>query len=540
MLRTSFHWEELDKPVQVVHRHATIPVTEEDWRDLEPQEQQRRLRQYRRANRTRGFDLKQAPLLRIAFFQLTDDDYYFIWSRHHILLDGWSGPLLSREMMSFYQAFRQDRDLDLPPPRPYRDYIAWLQRQDIGKAELFWRNYLKGFSTPTPIPLDRLAGAYPAHLGQSQSQKLDLSPELSAQLRDLARGGRFTLSILVQAAYALLLGRYAGQDDVVIGTAFSGRPPDLPGAESIIGLFVNALPLRFRIAPDREVLDWLVELQARHAELTQFDYTPLAQVQRWSEVSAGTRLCNIAYVFENYPHETSEGKDRSAGSDSKRKNSSQRGKPGARTDSSTGNQNAAATFSELSESHSPMTLYVHLLPDEHLSLSLVHSSERLHNDDAGRILEQIQAILSRFVENPTQRIAQVSLLPPGERERIVRDWNATVADYPVHSCMQQIFEEQVARTPQAKAVAFAGEQLRYRELNARANQLAHHLRDWELGRKFESDCAWSDPSMPSSVWSGFSKPAAFTSLSTPPIRPSAWRSCSKMPASKCCSPASRC
>src|SRR5262249_11052657 len=164
-----------------------------------------------------------------------------------ILLDGWSGPLLSNDLFAFYQAASSGRDFDPPPARPYRDYIDWLQRQDLAAAEAFWRGRLEGFSAPTPLPLGRLPGRAAPSASAAEAQTLRLDAGLTEALRELCRRERLTLSTLVQGVWALLLGLNSGQDDVVFGTTVSGRSADLPGVESMVGLFINTLPTRVRL-----------------------------------------------------------------------------------------------------------------------------------------------------------------------------------------------------------------------------------------------------------------------------------------------------
>src|SRR5262249_472498 len=148
-------------PLQVVYRRVQLPWEEQDWRGVSPTGQEERLRAYLQADRERGFELSQAPLLRLALFRLPEDTYQLAWSHHHLLLDGWSLPILFKEVLALYQALRTGQDLQLPQGRPYRDYIAWLQQQDLGPAEGYWRQTLRGFEAPTPLGVDRAHASGP-------------------------------------------------------------------------------------------------------------------------------------------------------------------------------------------------------------------------------------------------------------------------------------------------------------------------------------------------------------------------------------------
>src|SRR5919106_6161216 len=153
ILRTGFYWEEVSEPLQVVYRQAELAWVEEDWRGLSLGEQQARLQAFLQADRARGFELEQAPLMRCALLRVGQAQYYFIWSHHHLLLDGWSLPLVLKEVSTYYETYCGGRELHLAPPRPYRDYIAWLQRQDLSRAEGYWRAGVRGGKGPAPLPI---------------------------------------------------------------------------------------------------------------------------------------------------------------------------------------------------------------------------------------------------------------------------------------------------------------------------------------------------------------------------------------------------
>ena len=228
-LRTLFVWEGQEKPLQVVRRRVMLPWEELDWRGLSADEQSAKLAAFLQADRQRGFDLAQAPLMRLALIRLEESHYELIWSHHHLLMDGWSSFLILKDVRAIYQALSEGRDYRLEPLRPYRDYINWLQRQDLSKAEGFWRTALKGFAVPTP-----LLGS-PADVGHEDrdSATADLqgnsSPSLMAALRSFARRHDLTLSTIIHGAWAMLLSRYSGEGDVVFGSTVSGRPAELAG-----------------------------------------------------------------------------------------------------------------------------------------------------------------------------------------------------------------------------------------------------------------------------------------------------------------------
>lgn len=304
-LRTFFIWEGLKQPVQVVQKQLELTWDDLDWRALSPEVHDEQLTAYLVKEQTRGFDLSRAPLMRLALIRMSDDEYRFVWTYHHILLDGWSGTLVSRDIAATYRALSQGEDLQLSNPRPYRDYIKWLQQQGLARAEKYWRATLKGFTAATPlIPKNVPAPTQNLQQRAYYDCPIRLSTEETTRLRDAARQNRLTLNTLVQGAWALVLSRYSKQSDVVFGVTVSGRPPELKGVEEMVGVFINTLPVRVKITSEVTVAAWLSQLQKEQLETRQYEYSPLRRVQAWSEVPRGSQLFQSIVVFENFPTTT--------------------------------------------------------------------------------------------------------------------------------------------------------------------------------------------------------------------------------------------
>lgn len=299
VLRTAFYWEELEKPLQVVSQLLELPWIEEDWQGLTAACQDEKLSAFLQSDQLQGFNLNQPPLMRCALLQVQADAYYFVWSHHHLLIDGWCNALILKEVFTLYQAICQGKSLFLPPPRPYRDYIVWLQQQDTAAAKKFWQRSLKDFTAPTPLIFD-----YPVASEQSGAygkQLFQLPTTVMTALQTLAQKHHLTLNIIVQGAWAILLGRYSGESDIVFGCTVSGRPSDLAGVESIVGLFINTLPVRVQLPTNGEFLPWLQQLQTQQIEREPYFYSSLIDIQQWSDVPRGVPLFESLFVFENYP-----------------------------------------------------------------------------------------------------------------------------------------------------------------------------------------------------------------------------------------------
>ena len=296
ILRTAFVWEELPQPLQVVYETVAVPWQMHDWRSRSPSAQQAELAALQQRDRTAGFPPHQAPLMRPILIQLTDDTFDIIWSCHHMLLDGWSMPMVIQEIFTLYEGLRQGQPPALESRRPYRDYIAWLADQDLAAATEFWTTLLCGFRSPTPLGYQRVAGLSPQH----EIQGLTVEASLAAAIQMLAQRYHLTLNTLVQGVWAVMLGHIGGETDVIFGATTAGRPPTLPGADRMIGLFINTLPVRVQLLAESPLSDWLQTIQTQQSQARQYEYSPLNQIQRWSEVPSGTPLFESLIVFENY------------------------------------------------------------------------------------------------------------------------------------------------------------------------------------------------------------------------------------------------
>lgn len=449
ILRTAFDWESLDEPVQVVLRGLALPLELQDWRHLPAGEQSERMQAALRSSQERGFDFGSPPLFRLALYRLAKDLHHFVWSHHHLLLDGWSMPLLFNEFFAAYQAFREGREPVLPRPLPFGSYIAWLQRQDLARAEFFWRRELEGYTAPTPLALGRPApGRVPA--SPYDDRELRLGPQPTAALQALAQQGRLTLNTLVQGAWALLLSRRSGEEDVVFGAVVSGRPADLPGVESMVGLFLNTVPVRVRVPAAEPFFTWAVALQERQAELRQFEHTPLVQVQSWSQVPRGTPLFESIVVFENYPLGASAGP--------------RDGQPrvtGIRVQSRTSY---------------PLTLVVN--PGAGVGLKLRYDGRRFDPGAVDELLRQLRAVLEQIAAGPQVALGSFSLVTP-EARRLLPEPSAPLPERAVPSWLSRL-REVCERLPDAAAVERGERRWSYRDLDGAAVALAGLLAPGEV------------------------------------------------------------
>ncbi|HEY1352146.1 MAG TPA: amino acid adenylation domain-containing protein [Ktedonobacteraceae bacterium] len=306
LLRTSFAWEGLVEPLQLVHTEATLTLEQQDWRALSPVAQEQHLQAYLHSVQAHGLQLEQPCILRLLVARVAGDIYRLVISTRYISVDGWSFTMLNSEALIFYDALCQGR---VPPPlprgRPFRDYLAWLARQDLSVAESFWRQELQDL-VPAPSLLARTGetrglpeGAAGAAPGGFARQGCCLAEEITQSLRTQARRAHLTPNTFVQGAWALLLSAYTASQEVVFGTSVSGRSADLRGVESITGVLMNILPTRLRVPPERLVLSWLSELQDQQVRLRQYEHTPLQKIYEWCQIPQERLLFESYLVFQN-------------------------------------------------------------------------------------------------------------------------------------------------------------------------------------------------------------------------------------------------
>ncbi|HEX5758391.1 MAG TPA: condensation domain-containing protein, partial [Thermoanaerobaculia bacterium] len=456
-LRTFFAWEGLESPVQVVEREVELPVAQHDWRDLSATACGERLAAFLASERACGFDLSQAPLLRLCLIRLASGLWQMVWTFHHLILDGWSVSLVLGEVAAAYESLSRCCEPDLVPARPYRDYIVWLRRQDLALAEEHWRRVLRGFTSPTPLPPDPDPAQLPDGRPRAAAQQVRLSAAATTALTAAGRRAGVTLNTLVQGAWAVLLSRYSGQSDVVFGAAVLGRPADLPGANSIVGLFINTLLVRVDAATDAAVGAWLQQLQASWAQARRYEHSPLVQVQGWSEVPRGVPLFESIVVFGGSP--------RDAGVQHR------------------GESRPAPTrgwaLETMDQTNVPLNLEV--TPGAELGLEIRYAPARFGEGFVRRMLGHLTTVLAELPADLDRRISDLPLLTAAEREQLLDVWNHTEVALPREGCAHRLFEVRAAQAPDAVALGWGEEELTYGQLNRRANGVAAALLERGIG-----------------------------------------------------------
>ncbi|MCZ8125784.1 MAG: amino acid adenylation domain-containing protein [Microcystis sp. LE19-114.1B] len=456
VLRSSFHWEEIEKPLQIVSQIVELPWMVYDWKHWDNLQQKEALESFLKSDRTLGIELDQAPLMRFALIELETDSYQFIWSHHHILFDGWSMQIILQEVFDLYESYNRGESLQLKFCHPYREYISWLQQQDSSQAKKFWQQRLKGIEAPTPLVVDKLID----HKSQQETYQeisFKLSFEITNQLQSLAQKHHLTLNNLVQGAWGLLLSRYSGETDIVFGATVSGRTSELPNIDTMVGLFINTLPVRLQISGKEKLIPWLKTLQSQQFEQEPYTYYSLADIQKNSDIPPKMSLFESILVFENYPVDSS--------------------------------KNASEKTLEITEirclerTNYPLTVVI--IPNVELSGRIVYDTRRFEAETIERMIGHLQTLLAGMANHPELHLSEFSLLTKVEEEQLIlaENQNDSLIKTIDYQCIHRLFEKQVEKTPDAIAIIYKNEQLTYQELNQRANQLAHYLQF--LGIKLE-------------------------------------------------------
>jgi amino acid adenylation domain-containing protein len=403
-LRTAVHRVDSDRPLQAVHRRAELPIRTDDWSDLDADDQDDRLAAYLRDDRRRGFVPSSAPMSRLALFRLSDDAHALLWTSHHLILDGWCLPILLGDVLAIYEAIARGAEPDLPPARPFRDYVAWQARQDLAPAERYWREALAGFAAATPLALERAhVNGHPIEPPFAEIEEV-LDGVTTAALRSVARSRQVTLATLVQGAWAVLLSRYSGRSDVVFGVTAAGRPAELEGVESIVGVFINTLPLRVRVDEEARLVAWLRDVQARLVELRQYESTPLVKVHEWSGVPRGRPLFESIVIVQNTPVDPSLAGRGPFGIESPRVHD---------------------------QTNYPITLAA--VPGASLTLRIGYDARRFDGAAVARMLGHLRRLLEGIAEAPDRTIAELSMLSTTEHELLLGRWSEVGGDAPART-----------------------------------------------------------------------------------------------------------
>ncbi|HLP60598.1 MAG TPA: condensation domain-containing protein, partial [Candidatus Deferrimicrobium sp.] len=453
ILRTAFVYQDIERPVQLVLRERVIDFYYEDLSQSNEQEAKKSfVKEFKEKDKVRSFILSKDVLMRVAILKLENSEYEFTWSFHHILMDGWCTGILNNDFFEIYTSYLENRPYRLPRVKPYRTYIQWLQKQDKEESARYWENYLASFTEQTGVPKLKKSQAE-ASSYKNETVSVALTPGKTAGLHSLAGKNHVTLNTVTRAIWGVLLRKYNGKDDVVFGAVVSGRPFELEGVESMVGLFVNTIPVRIRFAENMKFYRLLQHIQQEAICSEPHHYNPLAEIQAQS--SLGQNLIDHLFAFENYPIvEQIEGYE----------------PRGNKTNPFSLKLTNVGLFEQTNYDFN-----VALSESAELKITFKYNGNVYDRDYVDRIAGHFLTAIERVIENEKLAIQNLEILSAEERKQILYDFNNTETLYPQDKSISQLFAEQAARTPDYVALVYKDQIMTYRELDGRANQLAHYL-----------------------------------------------------------------
>ncbi|MDR5873395.1 non-ribosomal peptide synthetase [Vreelandella gomseomensis] len=487
VLRTGFVWQTEDMQLQVVYRQVPSPVEYIDWHGTDEDEADRRLSKLLRQELDDGFDLERPPLLKVRLIQLAENLFYVVQSFHHILMDAWCRSLLLSDFFHYYDAYRLGTRHELTQPRPYRDFIAWLQQQDVNVLRNYWQHELEGFDEVTPIPYLKPHGSLDS-VATVADVFSSLSHDESVELQNVARQHQLTVNTIVQGAWALLLGRLSQVDDILFGVTVAGRPLELEGIQETVGLFINTIPLRVSAPlPQTSVLEWLHGLLAKNLEVRQYEHLPLVEIQSLGEGVQGRSLFDSLFVFENAPVDAS----------------------------LTGKGQDFQVAIKGNRTHTNYPLTVVVMPGDELTLQLSYDARKFEGAEVECLLSEFRQVLLQIIDSPDAPYHELEVMPAGEvKTQLMQRSGASVA-YPFERGYIELFREQVRQHPRQVAVRHEGELLTYDQLEGTSNRIAQSLR--EVGVKKDDVVALHAErglALPSMILGTFKAGGAYLALDT--------------------------
>jgi len=479
ILRSEFHWEETETPVQVVY-----DLVQPEWQldCLTDAHQEADFEAFLQRDRERGFQLDRGPLLRFSLFPLGVKQHRFIWTYHHLLLDGWSNGLMIREVLEEYKNLKAFEDSKTGPASRggatasraafrYRDFVEWHERRDVVGEREYWQNVLAGFDEPTHW---REGLACAREIGESRSDStsgyeqysLIINSKLTARIQAFATESRLTLNTVMQAVWAILLHRYSGHDDVMFGATLSGRNIELEDVETALGLFINTVPVRVGVESDQTAIQWLNQIQSDQMEREHFGAVGLLELHEFTEVPSGVPLFDSLLIFENYPLSIEEILESDSG--------------------------PLQLVDRDGYERTSYPLAVVIVPGDELRVEFRYESDKFANSAIQRIAAQIEVLLGHLVDHPQALVRELGVLSTNEIEQL-QEWGLGPRIPVPAKAIHEQFRLQAEQSPDAIAIEFmaseggAEQQVSYAQLNDWSDEIAGQLAaaaggtEWRVG-----------------------------------------------------------
>ena len=453
ILRTVVLHEGLNKPLQVVLKERKAEIGYEELRE---EEKENRINEIKKADRERHFNISKDHLMRVTIVKAGEEST-ILWSFHHIIMDGWCLGIIAKEIFGVYAKLKNgkgrvneketDKEIEklLGEVCPYGSYIKWLEKQDKEAAKAYWEKYLEGYEQQATLPKTKgreQEGGY--ILGE---HNISIGKDITRKLTEIGHKNHVTMNIIMQAVWGVILQGYNNTEDIVFGSVVSGRPPEVTGIEQMVGLFINTVPVRIKSSRGQKFSEMIRQIQEESLDSKKHEYISLAEIQSATQLKQG--LIDHIMVFENYPVQKELEKQEDTGFTVQR-------------------------YEALEQTNYDFNIVIY--PGEEISIKLSYNQCVYAKEMIERTAGHICEVINKLAEDPSIVVEDIEIITQEEKQQILYDFNDTKAEYPKDKTIHQLFEEQVEKTPDNIALVFEGNQLTYRELNEKSNQLARLLR----------------------------------------------------------------
>ena len=453
VLRTSFMYEGIEKPLQVVFSEKKAKVYCEDISGYRKEEKYKELNEIKTKDMEKGFDLTKDLLMRITVVKEEGEESTIIWSSHHIILDGWCIGILAKEIFGIYsllkngkgEVYEKEIEKALGETYPYASYVKWLEKQDKEEAKAYWEKYLEGYEQRSTLPKIKgreQEGGY--ILGE---HNISIGKDITRKLTEIGHKNHVTMNIIMQAVWGVILQGYNNTEDIVFGSVVSGRPPEVTGIEQMVGLFINTIPVRIKKSRGQNFSEMIRQIQEESLDAKKYEYISLAKIQSATQLKQG--LIDHIMVFENYPVQKELEKQEDIG------------------------------FLVQRYETSEQTNYdfnIVISPGEEMNIKLSYNQCVYAEDMIEKTAGHICGVINRIAEDPAIAVENIEIITEEEKQQILYKFNDTKAEYPRHKTINKLFEEQAEKTPDNIAVVHEDRSLTFRELNEKSNRLARLLR----------------------------------------------------------------
>uniref|UniRef100_UPI000B29B220 non-ribosomal peptide synthetase n=1 Tax=Abyssisolibacter fermentans TaxID=1766203 RepID=UPI000B29B220 len=448
VLRTIFIYKGTKKPRQVVIKKRKAKISFNDISHQEENKKAKFIEAFKEEDRKKGFDLEKNVLMRISIIKIQEEGYKLIWSHHHIIMDGWCLGIIVKDFLEFYIKLKNGESIYLESMIPYSTYIKWLEKKDTVVGATYWRKYLKKYENKAVVPKLK-------KIKENRSMRdeycFQINEEFTQRLQSIAKKNEVTINTMFEAVWGILLSKYNNTEDVVFGSVVSGRQAEIPEIETVVGLFINTLPVRIKYKEEDTFINLINKIQDEDVKSKEYDYIPLAEIQSYSELRQ--HLINHIIVFENYPIEEN-------------------------LTSLHSKDKLGFTIKDVKSSeHTNYDFEIFVIPGKIMNINLRYNSGAYDYETINRIVIHILNIVEQISADENINVKDIKILTEGEEKKFLYEFNDTKTDYPRDKTIQELFEEQVERMPDKIAITCEDKKLSYRELNEKANGVAKVLRD---------------------------------------------------------------